>query len=113
MTVVGMIVIARGNSDEAIHTCFAARWIASRSLSPGARSRGPLARNDGENFLAGHSGTRRRREPQMCNCTSGNLEISGFDAEPVIGPARGRTHWHRPGMTALERAVDHDLDQFG
>jgi hypothetical protein len=24
---------------------------------------------------------------------------SGFDAEPVIGPARGRTRWHRPGMT--------------
>src|ERR1700716_2768609 len=25
---------------------------------------------------------------------------SGFDAEPVIGPAIGRTRWHRPGMTA-------------
>src|SRR5713226_2775804 len=24
---------------------------------------------------------------------------SGFDAEPVIGPAIGRTRWHRPGMT--------------
>ncbi len=29
----------------------------------------------------------------MCNCTS------SFDAEPVIGPAKGRTRWHRPGMT--------------
>jgi len=25
-------------------------WIASRSLSSGARSRGPLARNDGETY---------------------------------------------------------------
>ncbi len=23
---------------------------------------------------------------------------SGFTAEPVIGPARGRTRWRRPGM---------------
>jgi hypothetical protein len=36
-------------SDEAIHTFFAARWIASRSLSSGAHSRDPLARNDGGN----------------------------------------------------------------
>ena len=34
-------------SDEAIHTFFAARWIASRSLSSGAHSRDPLARNEG------------------------------------------------------------------
>ena len=31
---------------EAIHACFVAPWIASRSLSSGARSRDPLARND-------------------------------------------------------------------
>jgi hypothetical protein len=40
-------VIARSESDEAIQTCFAARRIASRSLSSGAHSRDPLARNDG------------------------------------------------------------------
>jgi hypothetical protein len=34
-------------SDEAIHTFFVAAWIASRSLSSGAHSRDPLARNDG------------------------------------------------------------------
>jgi hypothetical protein len=35
-------------SDEAIHSFFVLRkWIASRSLSSGARSRDPLARNDG------------------------------------------------------------------
>src|SRR6266576_148829 len=40
-------VIARSESDEAIHSYFAATWIASRSLSSGARSRDPLApRND-------------------------------------------------------------------
>jgi hypothetical protein len=34
-------------SDEAIHSfLFVARWIASRSLSSGAHSRDPLARND-------------------------------------------------------------------
>src|SRR5213075_1651874 len=33
-------------SDEAIHTFFAVLWIASRSLSSGAHSRDPLARND-------------------------------------------------------------------
>jgi hypothetical protein len=41
-------VIARSASDEAIHVgYFAAQWIASRSLSSGAHSRDPLARNDG------------------------------------------------------------------
>src|SRR4029079_9317559 len=38
--------IARSAADEAIHTFFADRWIASRSLSSGAHSRDPLARND-------------------------------------------------------------------
>jgi hypothetical protein len=35
--------------DEAIQSCFAALWIASRSLSSGAHSRDPLARNDDKN----------------------------------------------------------------
>jgi hypothetical protein len=42
-------VIARSVSDEAIQSFFAALWIASRSLSSGAHSRDPLARNDGKN----------------------------------------------------------------
>jgi len=33
-------------SDEAIQLGLVAPWIASRSLSSGARSRDPLARND-------------------------------------------------------------------
>src|SRR5665213_1104849 len=37
-------------SDEAIHT-FVTRWIASRSLSSGALSRDPLARNDEERIF--------------------------------------------------------------
>jgi hypothetical protein len=41
-------VVARSEADEAIHACLASRWIASRSLSSGAHSRDPLARNDGE-----------------------------------------------------------------
>src|ERR1041384_140081 len=39
------IVIARSPCDEAISVRYAARWIASRSLSSGAHSRDPLARN--------------------------------------------------------------------
>jgi hypothetical protein len=40
--------------DEAIHSCFfIAAWIASRSLSSGAHSRDPLARNDGLFFATG------------------------------------------------------------
>src|SRR5580704_15352244 len=39
-------VIARSESDEAIRTSCTERWIASRSLSSGAHSRDPLARND-------------------------------------------------------------------
>src|SRR5258707_14429565 len=41
-------VIARSEADEAIHSCLASRWIASRSLSSGAHSRDALARNDRE-----------------------------------------------------------------
>jgi hypothetical protein len=41
-----MIVIARSDSDEAIHS-FAAQWIASRSLSSGGACADLLARNDG------------------------------------------------------------------
>src|SRR5258708_8878465 len=33
----------------------------------------------------------------------GESRDSGFDAEPVIGPARGRTRQHRPGMTIEEK----------
>jgi hypothetical protein len=36
-----------GLRDEAIQSAIAERWIASRSLSSGAQSRDPLARNDG------------------------------------------------------------------
>jgi len=43
------VVIARSDNDEAIQIVSAeVLWIASRSLSSGARSRDPLARNDGE-----------------------------------------------------------------
>jgi hypothetical protein len=33
-------------SDQAIHSYFAATWIASRSLSSGAHSRDPLVQHD-------------------------------------------------------------------
>jgi hypothetical protein len=42
-----LVVIARSEATEAIHSSILRRqpWIASRSLSSGGHSRGPLARN--------------------------------------------------------------------
>ncbi len=54
----GMTPVREERSDEAIHSYFAATWIASRSLSSGAHSRDPLARNDGLNTR--HIPNRRR-----------------------------------------------------
>ena len=42
-------VIARSKATKQSILSFVARWIASRSLSSGAHSRDPLARNDGVN----------------------------------------------------------------
>jgi hypothetical protein len=41
-----LVVIARSDGDEAIHSAHVAQWIASWSLPSGAQSRDPLARND-------------------------------------------------------------------
>jgi hypothetical protein len=43
-------------SDEAIHSVSSGLWIASRSLSSGAPSRDPLARNAGFNWHQHQSG---------------------------------------------------------
>ncbi len=60
-------VIARSACDEAIHlsTSTAVKWIASRSLSSGAHSRDPVARNDVDRpeALAPSSGPVVRMEP--------------------------------------------------
>jgi hypothetical protein len=54
-------VIARSTCDEAIHlSSHAARWIASRSLSSGAHSRDPLARNDVERAAPARAPTSRQ-----------------------------------------------------
>src|SRR5882757_8012273 len=80
-------------SDEAIHALFAARWIASRSLSSGAHSRDPLARNDGstpelsllfEIRVPSLRGAKRRSNPcSLCG-------LMDCFAEPVIGRAFAR-----------------------
>jgi hypothetical protein len=49
MVVTAGFVIARSEATEAIQPSGAASWIASRSLSSGAHSRDPLARNDDRN----------------------------------------------------------------
>src|ERR1700738_3393587 len=43
--------MSEGGSDEAIQLSLVPRWIASRSLSSGAHSRDPLARNDDLNTI--------------------------------------------------------------
>src|SRR5450755_4575061 len=66
-----------------------------RGLGRNARKRAGLT------ITRSHSGMVRRTRPQMCNCTSGNLEIPG---------SRGACHWAalradplaRPGMTNVE-----------
>src|SRR5947209_9074395 len=63
--------------DEAIHTCLAARWIASRSLSSGAHSRDPLARNDGKVSRLSFRGT-RSVNPESRDSGSGPLDHPGM-----------------------------------
>src|SRR6266568_5330524 len=58
-----VVVIARSTCDEAIHSYFAARWIASRSLSSGAHSRDPAARNDVEGVCMTAERPSRRQIP--------------------------------------------------
>jgi hypothetical protein len=82
-------IYARERSDEAIHCSLVARWIASRSLSSGAHSRDPLARNDVLLFEISvldsrirHSG-RRVRTPLPYSAASTALAIS---AVPLLPP---------------------------
>jgi len=51
--------------SDAIHSSFAARWIASRSLSSGAHSRDPLARNDAAPIFTYISAIPRRETPEF------------------------------------------------
>ena len=41
----------------------------------------------------------RKHQTSGAQLRTGESRDSGFDAEPVIGPASGRTRWHRPGLT--------------
>jgi hypothetical protein len=60
---------------------------------PGPAQRAPLCRPDGRLREAEANPESRAHAPPI-----GRLD-SGFAAEPVIGPAKGRTRWRRPGMT--------------
>jgi hypothetical protein len=51
-------VIARSEATKQSTYPLAALWIASRSLSSGARSRDPLARNDGDRLFRAASARR-------------------------------------------------------
>src|SRR6266404_7770612 len=57
-----------------------------------------------------HSGIVRRTRPQMCNCTSGNLEIPGSRRSLSSG-AHSRDPLARPGMTGADLfRRRHDID---
>src|ERR1700687_1151226 len=74
-------------SDEAIQASDAALWIASRSLSSGARSRDPLARNDSLQFRVvdrlvaiERAGDRRQRVFKACRAIEQHDAIIFRDA---------------------------------
>ena len=79
------------------------RWIASRSLSSGAHSRDPLARNDGTKTR--HIPNRHRPRKRAIQYSEASvmesIDRSVLDTplEPVIGLAGGETRWR--SMTVL------------
>ena len=69
-------------SDEAIQSLICGPWIASRSLSSGAHSRDPLARNDAkpyDPFSPDITGPKRSQVSPLkriiCNCSSGAKSV--------------------------------------
>jgi diketogulonate reductase-like aldo/keto reductase len=87
-------------SDEAIHISNASPWIASRSLSSGAHSRDPLARNDGNKEKS--EGILRQRNfgsngPQVPVIGQGTWYIDRGDRKSAVAALRrgidlGMTH---------------------
>ena len=86
----GQTVIARSVSDEAIRLSFiaASSWIASWSLSSGANSRDPLARNDGKTQLRHLDTTSRSRRAFRASCCR---ELPALQSEGA-GKAGCRSH---------------------
>ena len=68
---------------------FAVRWIASRSLSSGARSRDPVARNDGmERYPTGKSAKAVQPHPEKYSAFAvGQISAT---SSPVSRPQEGR-----------------------
>jgi hypothetical protein len=62
---------------------FAARWIASRSLSSGAHSRDPLARNDAAPIFTHISAFSRHDAPELCKSLSPPKEGAGNAGCPL------------------------------
>src|SRR4030095_7479508 len=81
------------------------------SLNPILQAANVIARSDlsataqrAKEQATKQSGSRHSGMVRQHQTSDAQLRIeesfSGLDAEPVIGPAIGRTRWHRPGMTA-------------
>ena len=85
-------VIARSVATKQSILSGEARWIASRSLSSGAHSRDPVARNDGEAMdcfaeLAMTGGMAENRIDHRCRCaTLGDHLHRGAAIRHLINP---------------------------
>jgi hypothetical protein len=104
------LVIARSVSDEAIYSsCFAVRWIASRSPSSGAHSRDPVARNDGGGRLVGRvlfnppsrMGRGVLRDRRSSPTTKRVIECSGRIARESYHRGCFHTVWTHLGRSTL------------
>src|SRR5258707_10590997 len=96
MTVVGMIVIARSDSDEAIQLRFrrTVKWIASLALAM-----------RGKNFSVRHSGMVRRTRPGIWRFPDAQLRIGGSRLRP--GMTKETSPPHQPiGEIADGLAID-------
>ena len=94
----------------------AARWIASRSLSSGAHSCDPLARNDGSRVSIRISNSRytstfsRRETPEACvSCPSNWREQGMPDARCTRGLACKRQKENAHEHTGSAEALRHSL----
>src|SRR5437868_663404 len=74
--------------------------VIAKSQRVGAKRR-PMTGSATKQSILRNSGMVRRTRPQMCNCTSGNLEIPGSRRSLSSG-AHSRDPLARPGMTGAD-----------
>ncbi len=103
-------VIARSEATKQSILPYIARWIASRSLSSGAHSRDPLARNDVvESRFKFHSSspglTGRSSIPETAVLEPGSRGVLDHPHARVMTASVWRSHCHFPNMTPPSRGM--------